>query len=195
MTSLISEISGCRLCTERFRATATGHDPSPLTWFDPHARLLIASQAPGMRAHRSGRPFADPSGVRLRDWMDVTPDIFYDRSRIAIVPMGFCFPGYSASGSDLPPPRICAQTWRDRVLRTLPDIRLTLVVGGYAAKYHLGSAASVTEEVRAWKTRGDDIFVLPHPSWRNTAWLKKNPWFEADVLPLLRARIKDVLHD
>lgn len=195
MNDLAKDISACRLCSTGFRATATRHDPRPLTWFDPQARLLIASQAPGMRAHRSGRPFADPSGDRLRAWMDVTPDIFYDRSRIAIVPMGFCFPGYSASGSDLPPPRICAQTWRARVLDSLPNIRLTLIIGGYAAKYHLGTSGPVTEAVKAWKTRGDDRFVLPHPSWRNTAWLKKNPWFEADVLPLLRARIKDVLHD
>ncbi len=195
MTSLAEEISNCALCKERFAVTATGHAPRPVTWFEPKARILIAGQAPGMKVHHSGKPFTDPSGERLREWMAVSPEVFYDRARIAIVPMAFCFPGYSASGSDLPPPRICAETWRDRVLTTLPDIRLKLVIGGYAMKYHLGRKMPVTEAVKGWRSHGPDTFVLPHPSWRNTGWLKKNPWFEAEVLPRLRKRIKDALND
>lgn len=127
--------------------------------------------------------------------MALTADQFYDRRRIAIVPMAFCFPGYSATGSDLPPPPLCAATWRDQVMHALPALRLRIVIGGYAIKYHLGRKMSVTEAVREWRLRDHDTFVLPHPSWRNTGWLKKNPWFQDDVLPRLRARIKDVLND
>jgi uracil-DNA glycosylase len=195
VTALIDDISRCRLCAERFASTATTHHPRPVVWFDPAARILIAGQAPGMKVHLSGRPFTDPSGDRLRDWMGVGSDVFYDRARIAIVPMAFCFPGYSASGSDLPPPPICARTWRARVMQALPRIRLTLLVGGHAMRYHLGGKQAVTETVRDWRSRGEDVFALPHPSWRNTGWLKKNPWFEAEVLPRLRARIEDVLND
>ena len=127
--------------------------------------------------------------------MDVDAETFYDRNRIAIVPMAFCFPGYSDKGSDLPPPPICARTWRDNVMRWLPDIRVTLIIGGYAMKYHLGKKLPVTDAVRHWATKSDDTFVLPHPSWRNTGWLKKNQWFATDVLPRLRSRLKDVLND
>lgn len=192
---LIDEISNCTLCKERFAVTKTAHAPRPVTWFSKSARILIAGQAPGMKVHHSGKPFTDPSGDRLRDWMSVTTDVFYDKSQVAIVPMAFCFPGYSSSGSDLPPPPICSDTWRGRVLSGLADIQLTLIIGGYAMKYHLGRKTPVTEAVRDWQARGDDVFVLPHPSWRNTGWLKKNPWFEADVLPRLRSRIKDILDD
>lgn len=127
--------------------------------------------------------------------MGITPEVFYDRSRIAIVPMAFCFPGYSSGGSDLPPPPVCAQTWRARVMSELQGIQLTLVIGGYAMKYHLGRKMPVTDAVADWKARGDDIFVLPHPSWRNTGWLKKNPWFDGTVVPRLQARVKEVLND
>lgn len=127
--------------------------------------------------------------------MGIDEETFYDTSRIAIVPMGFCFPGYSAKGSDLPPPAICARTWRKDVLASLPNTRLTLVIGSHAMRYHLESKVTVTQAVQAWRSRSDDTFVLPHPSWRNTGWLRKNPWFEKDVVPRLRARIEEILND
>lgn len=164
-----------------------------MVWFRPGARVLIAGQAPGLRVHRAGVPFADPSGDRLRDWMGVDEATFDDRDRVAIVPMAFCFPGYDARGADLPPPALCAQTWRARVLECLPEVRLTLLVGGAAQRLHLGTRAGVTETVARWRDHAPGIFALPHPSWRNTAWLKKHPWFEAEVLPQLRARLADVL--
>ena len=127
--------------------------------------------------------------------MGVDAPTFYDRSRVAIVPMAFCFPGYDAKGSDLAPPAICAATWHDRVMAHLPNVRVTLVIGAYAMKYHLGRRQPVTEAVREWASRSDEVFVLPHPSWRNSGWLKKNPWFESDVLPRLQAKLKDLLDD
>ena len=190
---LISEISACRLCADRFAATRTAHAPRPVTWFAPGARVLIAGQAPGMRVHRSGRPFTDPSGDRLRDWMGVDDAVFYDRGRVAIVPMAFCFPGYDANGSDRPPPKICADTWRARVLDGLGDIALTLLIGSYAQAWHLGGKRPVTDRVRAWRDHAPAVFPLPHPSWRNTGWLKKNPWFEAELLPALKSRVREVL--
>ena len=193
--TLFREIEGCRLCADRFAATATAHDPRPVPWFQPTARLLIVGQAPGQRVHDVGRPFADPSGDRLRDWLGVEPDVFYDQDRIAIVPMAFCFPGYDARGSDLPPPKICAETWRNRVMAALQDVRLTLVIGQYAQRWHLGAVAKagVTETVRRWRDFAPERFALPHPSWRNTGWLRRNPWFEAEVLPALRTRVAEVL--
>ncbi|TNC63738.1 uracil-DNA glycosylase family protein [Rubellimicrobium roseum] len=192
MAPVWERVAACRLCAPRFAATATRHGPRPVVWFQPGARLLIASQAPGARAHESGIPFRDPSGERLREWMAVSEEEFYDKSRIAIVPMGFCFPGYDAAGSDIPPPAVCAQTWRNEAMGALPDIELTLVVGGTAQAWHLGRGA-VTERVRNWRDHAPAVFALPHPSWRNTAWLKKNPWFAAEVLPALRARVREVL--
>ncbi len=191
--TLIDDIRACRLCAVRFAATATGHKPRPVVWFRPGARVLIVGQAPGARVHESGRPFTDPSGDRLRAWLGMDEATFYDRDKVAILPMGFCFPGYDAKGSDLPPPRICAETWRDRVMAALGDVRLTLLVGGYAQKWHLGSKAGVTETVRRWRDHAPDLYPLPHPSWRNTAWLRKNPWFEAELLPELRQRLEEVL--
>ena len=190
---LAEDIRDCRLCTGRFAATATAHAPRPVVWFRPGARILIAGQAPGLRVHRSGKPFDDPSGERLRDWLGMSADEFYDRARVAVVPMAFCFPGYDAKGSDLPPPAICGQTWHDRVMACLSAVRLTVLVGGHAHRYHLGVRTGVTETVRNWRDHGPGIFALPHPSWRNTAWLKKNPWFEAEVLPALRAGVRQVL--
>jgi len=195
MAGLSDEITQCRLCAERFAATHTAHDPRPVVWFRPSARLLIAGQAPGMRVHKSGKPFDDPSGDRLRDWLGIGPDQFYDLNRVAVVPMAFCFPGYDAKGSDLPPPRICGETWHKRVMQALGQVRLTVLVGGYAHKYHLGVKTGVTETVKAWSERAPAVFTLPHPSWRNTAWLKKNPWFEADLLPDLRREVQKALHD
>ncbi len=192
-TDLSTEISACRICADRFAATVTAHNPRPVVWFAKSARILIAGQAPGIKVHRSGRPFTDPSGDRLRDWMGVGDAVFYDRSRVAIVPMAFCFPGYNAQGSDLPPPRICSQTWHERVMQSLPDIRLTLLVGGYAHKHHLGAKTNVTQTVANWRAHAPRVFPLPHPSWRNSAWLTKNPWFGTDLLPDLRAKISEVL--
>lgn len=192
---IATEISTCRLCSDRFRQTHTAHEPRPVAWFQPGARILIAGQAPGMRVHQSGRPFTDPSGDRLRQWMGIDENVFYDKARIAIVPMAFCFPGYNAKGADLAPPAVCAKTWRAKVLQSLPDLRLTLVIGGYAQKYHLGDVASggVTQTVERWRDHGSEIIPLPHPSWRNSGWLKKHPWFEAELLPVLRSRVSEAL--
>lgn len=193
--TLEKDIAACTLCADRFAATATAHAPRPVVWFKRNARILVAGQAPGARVHQSGRPFTDPSGDRLRDWMGVDEAEFYDTARVAIVPMAFCFPGYDAKGSDLPPPKICAETWHDQVMTRLSNVRLRIVVGGAAHRYHLGGSQSVTDRVRNWRDVAPDIFVLPHPSWRNTGWIKKNPWFEAEVLPALRARVKEVFDD
>ena len=193
--ALAKDLAVCTLCKDRFALTETRHAPRPVAWFDPRARLLIAGQAPGMRVHETGIPFNDPSGDRLRDWMGVTRDTFYDKTRIAIVPMAFCFPGYNARGADLPPPPICADTWRDKVMKALPRIELTLLIGGYAQSWHLGLPRSsrVTETVGNWQKHLPNALPLPHPSWRNTGWLKKNPWFETDLLPVLRTRIAELL--
>ncbi|PTX57432.1 uracil-DNA glycosylase [Litoreibacter ponti] len=192
LEALKSDLASCTICADRFAATHTGHAPRPVVWFDRGARLLIAGQAPGARVHESGQPFTDPSGDRLRDWMGVDEATFYDRTRVAILPMAFCFPGYDAKGSDLPPPPVCAQTWRAPLLDALPEIKLTLLIGGYAQKFHLGTR-NVTETVAAWRDHAPGIIPLPHPSWRNTAWLKRNPWFEAELLPVLRARVQEAL--
>lgn len=193
---LVRRVGACRLCADDFAATATAHDPRPVFWARPTARVLIAGQAPGARVHASGRPFTDPSGDRLRDWLGMDGGVFYDRDRVAILPMAFCFPGYDAAGADLPPPKRCAATWRARALAQLPDIRVTFLVGGHAQLWHLGRAAAkggVTRTVAAWRDHAPAIFPLPHPSWRNTAWLRKNPWFEADLLPAARQQLRDVL--
>lgn len=186
-----AELRGCRLCADRFALTATAHAPRPVVWFARGARVLVASQAPGMQVHHSGRPFTDASGQRLRAWMGVDEATFYDRSRVAIVPMGFCFPGYDAKGSDLPPPPVCAATWRARVLEELQP-RVTLLIGGHAIRWHLG-LRDVTAAVAGWRDHAPGVFPLPHPSWRNTGWLKRNPWFEAELVPELRRTLTEVL--
>lgn len=191
VSDLIAEIESCRLCADRFAVTATRHAPRPVPWFRPGARILVAGQAPGLRVHRSGRPFDDASGRRLRDWMGVDEATFWDRSRIAIVPMGLCFPGYDAKGSDLPPPPLCAATWRARILAELRPA-VTLLVGGHAMRWHLG-ARNVTQAVEGWRDHAPAVFPLPHPSWRNTGWLKRNPWFEAELVPVLRATVAEHL--
>lgn len=191
--SLQDDIAACTLCAGRFAQTATAHQPRPVVWFRPQARLLLAGQAPGARVHASGRPFTDPSGDRLREWLGLDDAQFYDQSKVAIVPMAFCFPGYDAKGADLPPPAICARTWRPEVLASLPQIRLTVLIGGAAIRWHLG-ARNVTETVANWRDyRARRIFPLPHPSWRNTAWLKRHPWFDAELLPDLRRAIGQAL--
>jgi uracil-DNA glycosylase len=165
-----------------------------VVWFRPGARILIAGQAPGARVHASGQPFTDRSGDRLRDWMALTEAEFYDLSRIAILPMAFCFPGYDAKGADLPPPPLCATTWRVPVLQALGATTLTLLVGGSAIRWHLGQR-DVTRAVADWRGPAErGVFPLPHPSWRNTGWLKRNPWFEAELLPVLRAKVGQVLN-
>lgn len=186
-------IAGCALCADRFAATATQHRPKPVVWFRPGARILIASQAPGARAHASRIPFDDPSGKRLRAWMGVTDTQFYDQSKIAIIPMAFCFPGYDKNGSDLPPPKICADTWRQHALDHAGTPPLTLLIGGYAQKWHLGVKTGVTDTVAAWRDYAPSVLPLPHPSWRNTAWIKRNPWFEAELLPVLRTAVTQAL--
>ncbi|MFP4326527.1 MAG: uracil-DNA glycosylase family protein [Paracoccaceae bacterium] len=193
MEDLLHRIRACTLCAGRFARTATAHRPRPVLRGRASARLLIVGQAPGARVHASGRPFTDPSGDRLRDWMGIDEAAFYDESRVAILPMAFCFPGYDARGSDLPPPALCAQSWRAPLMAALGEVELTLLVGGHAQKWHLGTRDGVTQTVQAWRDHLPGTIPLPHPSWRNTAWLKRNPWFADELLPVLRARVKEVL--
>ncbi|MEW9615092.1 uracil-DNA glycosylase family protein [Shinella sp. S4-D37] len=200
IAALGAAITACRLCRD---APAKGpahrlpHEPRPVAVLSDTARILIAGQAPGLRVHESGLPFNDASGDRLRTWLGVTREAFYDPRKFAIVPMGFCFPGYDAQGGDLPPRRECAPLWRARVMAAMPQVELVLGIGQYAQAWHLGAskAPSMTETVRDWRrhlhrNEGPAVLPLPHPSWRNTAWLKRNPWFEAEVLPQLRKRVK-----
>lgn len=193
--ALRDEIAACRLCAPRFAATATRHEPRPVVWFRPGARILIAGQAPGMRVHEAGRPFHDASGRRLRDWLGVSEAEFYDLSRVAVVPMAFCFPGYDGKGADLPPPALCRTTWHARVGAALGTPGLVIPVGGHAQRWYLGEAArgGVTATVAAWRDFGPRAIPLPHPSWRNTGWLRRHPWFEAELLPVLRARVREAL--
>jgi uracil-DNA glycosylase len=191
MTSLerlLRDIGACRLCEARL-------EPRPVVRVAPQAKLLIAGQAPGMRVHKSGVPFDDPSGDRLRAWMGVDRETFYDIGRVNVAAMAFCFPGYDAAGADKPPPPRCAATWRARLLAARPDYETTLLVGRYAQAWHLGGRAkpSLTETVRAWRQYAPRYIPLAHPSWRNTGWLKKNPWFEDELLPYLRRRVRRVL--
>ncbi len=195
MEDLTHRLAACTICAERFAATATRHRPNPVVWFRPDARILIASQAPGLRVHEANTPFWDQSGRRLRDWLGVTEAEFYDRRRVAIVPMAFCFPGYDAKGSDLPPPPVCAATWRAPILAGLDRVRLTVLIGGYAQRWHLGTRGRVTDTVRDWRAHAPAVFPLPHPSWRNTAWLIRNPWFAEELVPDLQARVREVLDD
>ncbi|UWQ20973.1 uracil-DNA glycosylase family protein [Jannaschia sp. W003] len=192
MSDVPDRIRACRHCAPRFRATASAHEPAPVVWFERGARILVASQAPGMRAHLSGKPFDDPSGVRLRQWMGMDENTFWDRRNVAIVPMGFCFPGYDAAGGDIPPPKVCAEMWRKPALQHAGDPPVTLLIGGYAQAWHLGKG-KVTDRVRDWRALAPRVWCLPHPSWRNTAWLKRHPWFEAETLPALQSAIREAL--
>jgi uracil-DNA glycosylase len=192
-TRLAASIRGCRLCADRFAATGSAHTPRPVVWFRPTARILIAGQAPGARVHASGRPFTDPSGNRLRDWLRMDEATFYDLDRVAVVPMAFCFPGYDARKADLPPPPICAATWHRKVMAELRNVELLVLVGGHAQRWHLGASRSMTQAVAGWRDHAPRVFPLPHPSWRNSGWLKKNPWFETELLPVLRRRVEEVL--
>ncbi len=188
-----ARLAACTICADRFAATVTAHRPNPVVWFRPSARLLIASQAPGARVHAANTPFWDRSGDRLRDWLGLDEAAFYDRARVAIVPAAFCFPGYDAKGSDLAPPPVCARTWKVPVMATLPDVRLRVLIGGHAHRLHLGVRTPVTQTVAGWRRHAPDTFVLPHPSWRNTAWLNRHPWFAAELLPALRAQVARVM--
>ena len=162
---------------------------------EPSARILIIGQAPGTRVHESGVPWDDKSGERLRQWLDVDDDIFYDASRIAIMPMGFCYPGRDPKGGDLPPRPECAPEWHAPLRRQLPGIQLTLLVGSYAKAHYLGKTrkTTMTETVRAWRDYGPEFLPTPHPSWRTTYWLKNNPWFETEIIPELRRKVVSLL--
>ena len=190
--SLVTDIRACRVC-----APFLPHEPRPVFRAKRTARLVIVGQAPGTRVHASGTPFTDPSGDRLRAWLGVDSDTFYDERRIAIIPMGFCFPGLDDKGGDLPPRKECAPLWRERLFAELKDVRLMLLVGLYAQAWHLKERrkGSLTETVKAWREYGPEFVPLPHPSWRNNAWVKKNPWFETDLLPSLRKSVAKVLAD
>ncbi len=186
LEDLLAEVRACRVC-----AAALPHAPRPVLRAQASARVLIIGQAPGNLVHQTGVPWNDPSGDRLRDWLAVDRDVFYDAQRIAIVPMGFCYPG-TEKGADLPPRPECAPLWHERLLTQLPAVELTLLIGGYAQARYLGRrrGKSLTETVCSWRDHlADGYLALPHPSWRNTAWLKKNPWFEAEVVPELRRRV------
>lgn len=182
---LIGEVKACTICSEYLPL-----GPRPVFQIHPNAKILIAGQAPGVRVHETGIAFNDPSGDRLRAWMDIDHDVFYDATKIAILPMGFCYPGTGKSG-DLPPRPECAVHWRKKLLAQLPNIELTLVIGQYAQDWHLGNLQkeSLTETVRAWKEYWPQMLVLPHPSPRNNIWLKKNPWFQEQVLPSLKLAV------
>lgn len=185
---LLRDVRACDRCAAHLPL-----GPRPVLQCHPDARILIAGQAPGRRVHESGVPFADASGDRLRDWLGLSPEAFYDEHQVALLPMGFCFPGTGTSG-DLPPRRECAPAWREALLAHLTDLRLTVVIGQYAQAYHLpGPATSVTEVVAAWRTFGPGVIPLPHPSPRNNRWLAQHPWFEAELVPVLRRRVAAAL--
>jgi len=185
---LLREVLSCQIC-----AASLPLGPRPVLQAHPRARILIAGQAPGRRVHESGIPFDDPSGDRLREWMGIDPDAFYDPRKVAILPMGFCYPGTGKSG-DLPPRPECAPAWREPLLSQLRHVELTLVMGRYAQAYHLGtSGRPLTEIVRSWRKYWPTLVPLPHPSPRNIAWLQRNPWFSEDILPALRQRVCELL--
>ncbi len=232
LEALLARIRACRVCVEKPQGAPLPHEPRPVLIASATARLCICGQAPGTRVHASGRPFTDPSGERLRAWMDVSAEEFYDARRIAIVPMGFCFPGLDEKGGDRPPRRECAPLWRTRLFRALRQLELVLLVGWHAQRWHLGARAgrNLTETVRRWRayleppqvegsldggephegprdgaprkesTRnkaphhaGPRYLPLPHPSWRNNAWLARNPWFADEVLPRLRIEVRRII--
>ena len=190
LAAVLAAARACQVCAAHLPL-----GPRPIVRAGVTARLLIIGQAPGTRVHATGIPWNDPSGDRLRDWLAVDREMFYDEGRIAIVPMGFCYPGRDTRGGDKPPRPECAPLWHPPVRAALRRVELTLLVGQYAQGHYLGRRrqASLTETVRAWADYGPDVLPLPHPSWRNTAWLKKNPWFEAELLPELRARVHRLL--
>jgi uracil-DNA glycosylase len=192
LETLLADIRACRHC-----APHLAHEPRPVVRAGRGARLLIAGQAPGVRVHQSGIPWNDPSGERLRDWLAVDRDCFYDENRIALVPQGFCFPGTDPRGGDYPPRPECAKLWHGRLVPLLDRVEFTLCLGLHAQRWHLGRQCkkNLTETVRHWRDYLPDYLPLPHPSWRNSGWIKRNPWFETDLLPYLRGRIKPLIAD
>jgi len=185
--ALIAEVRACTVC-----AGVLPLGPRPVFQMSQTATLLIASQAPGTKVHASGIPFADPSGDRLREWTGLSNEQFYDPAKVAILPMGLCYPGRAKNGGDAPPRPECAPLWRERLLAAMPDIRLTLVVGSYAQNHILGPGA-MTPRVRDFRSYLPSYFPLPHPSWRSRIWASRNPWFEEEVLPALRKHIARAL--
>ena len=193
LDTLLKEVRACRVCE-----TELPLEPNPILRAKRTARILVVGQAPGTKVHESGIPWNDASGKRLREWMKVDDKIFYDPTKIAIIPMGFCYPGKGKSG-DLPPREECAPLWHKKLLAHLPNIKITLLIGQYAQKYYLGdfeniNRASVTETVSNWKKYSPKYFPLPHPSPRNTLWLKKNSWFEQKTIPQLRKQVRAALN-
>jgi uracil-DNA glycosylase len=188
---LLREIRGCRTC-----AASLTLGPRPIVQFSASSRIVIIGQAPGARVHASGTPWDDASGERLREWTGLGTDSFYDPAKVALVPMGFCYPGTGSSG-DLPPRTECAPLWHERVLARLPPDRLTLLVGSYAQQHYLSQTRrqTLTDIVRNFSVYGPEFFPLPHPSWRSGLWMQRNPWFERDVVPVLRARVGAALGD
>jgi uracil-DNA glycosylase len=187
LQAVLSDIRACRAC-----AGELAHEPRPVVWVSAQTRILICGQAPGRLVHESGRPFTDPSGERLRRWMGVDDETFYGDPRIGVAAMAFCFPGTNPKGGDYPPPKRCAELWRPRLLGQLPDVELTLLVGSHAQAW-AGAGGSMTDIVRRWREFLPGCLPLPHPSWRNTAWLKRNPWFEEEVVPYLQTRVAEML--
>ena len=187
LTDLLAEVRQCRICEAELPL-----GPRPVLRARRGARLLIVGQAPGTKVHESGVPWDDASGDRLRAWLEIDRATFYDADRVAIVPMGFCYPGRLARGGDLPPRKECAPQWHERVLAQLPAVRLTLLVGLYAQAHYLGRRRkkTLTETVAAWREYLPEMLPTPHPSWRTTGWQKRNPWFEKEVLPALRALVQ-----
>lgn len=190
LAGLLGEIAACRACSGHLP-----HEPRPVVMVSERTRLLVCGQAPGRRVHESGRPFTDASGDRLREWMGVDAATFYGDGRIGVASQAFCFPGTSPKGGDHPPPPRCAALWRARLLRALPPVDLTLLVGGHAQAWALGATAkaSMTQTVMAWRAYAPAVIPLPHPSWRNTGWLKREPWFADEVLPELHRRVAEIL--
>lgn len=185
---LVAQVRQCRICESQLPL-----GPRPVIQISRAARILVVGQAPGRRVHETGLPFNDPSGDRLRDWMGITRDTFYDEEQLAILPMGFCYPGTGQSG-DMPPRPECAPAWRDLLLERLEHIELTLAIGQYAHAWHMpGGKATVTERVKRWQEAWPELLPVPHPSPRNNLWLRRNPWFEEEVIPALRRRVGDIL--
>ncbi len=187
---LLTEVRACRACE-----AVLPLGPRPIVQAGSNARILIIGQAPGLRVHRSGIPWNDASGERLRQWLEITPEMFYDPEQVAIIPMGYCYPGRGKSG-DLPPRPECARLWLDDLLAHLPAVELTLLIGAYAQRHFFGRQrrSTLTETVRAWQEYAPHFFPLPHPSPRNIGWFLRNPWFEQELLPQLRARIRELIH-
>jgi len=189
LSSTLEEVRSCTHCIEHLP-----HGARPVVQVSESAKILIAGQAPGSKVHATGVPFDDPSGDRLRSWMGIDKSVFYDANKIAILPMGFCYPGTGKSG-DLPPRKECAEVWRNQLLAMMSNIELTLVIGQYAIGWHLPEVKkrSLTNTVKSWRDHWPHQLPLPHPSPRNNIWLKKNDWFEEDVLPSLKQRIKKLI--